>query len=209
MIKASAQRRDQILDAAVETLQKDGFAGATSRAIARAGGFNQALVFYYFGSLDALLLAGLERTSEARLARYRTALEDVSTLEQLLETLAALYEDDRRSGHMTVVSQLIAGSLARPELAPQVLERMRPWLELAEQTIARLLPPIVPPADVAHAAVTFYLGVNLLASLDPNDERLTALFEHARQLVPLLTAATASAGSPDPPSRSTGPASGS
>jgi len=199
MTKSSAQTRDQILDAAVETLRQDGFAGATSRAIASRGGFNQALVFYHFGSLDGLLLTALERTSEARLARYREALGDVVAIEGLVERLAELYEEDRRSGHMTVVSQMIAGSLARPELAPRVLEQMRPWVELAEQTIERLLPPFVPAADAAHAAVTFYLGVNLLASLDPGDERLSALFTHAREFAPMLTA-IASAGSPDPPS---------
>src|SRR4051812_13390021 len=133
----SARKRPgiQILDAAVETLRKEGFAGATSRAIARAGSFNQALVFYYFGSLDSLLVAALERTSEARLACYREALVEVTTLEQLVETLAALYAEDRTSGHMTVVSQMVAGSLTRPALAPQVLERMRPWLALAEETV--------------------------------------------------------------------------
>src|SRR5206468_12189186 len=99
MIKPTAQT---IVDAALETLQEEGFAGATSRSIARRGGFNQALIFYYFGSLDALLLAALERTSEARLARYRAALAEVSTAEQLLDTLASLYAEDRRSGHMTV-----------------------------------------------------------------------------------------------------------
>src|SRR5207237_2547978 len=129
-----AQTRDQIINAAIETLQKEGFAGASSRAIARAGKFNQALIFYHFGSLEAVLLAALERTSKTRLARYRQALENVSNLEQLLETLAELYEDDLRSGHMTVVSQMIAGSLARPELAPKVLDGMRPWAELAEET---------------------------------------------------------------------------
>src|SRR5581483_1555461 len=185
MTKSSAQTRDQILDAAVETLRQDGFAGATSRAIASRGGFNQALVFYHFGSLDGLLLTALERTSEALLARYREALGDVVAIEGLVERLAELYEEDRRSGHMTVVSQMIAGSLARAELA--------------EQTIERLLPPFVPAADAAHAAVTFYLGVNLLASLDPGDERLSALFTHAREFAPMLTA-IASAGSPDPPS---------
>src|SRR3954471_7427544 len=67
----SRATKDQIVDAALETLKEEGFAGATSRAIARRGAFNQALVFYYFGTLDNLLLAALDATGEARLARYR------------------------------------------------------------------------------------------------------------------------------------------
>jgi AcrR family transcriptional regulator len=40
MIKSSAQgTRHQIVEAALATLKEEGFAGATSRAIARRGGF--------------------------------------------------------------------------------------------------------------------------------------------------------------------------
>ena len=53
MIKPTAQT---IVKAALETLREEGFAGASSRAIARRGGFNQALIFYHFGSLANLLL---------------------------------------------------------------------------------------------------------------------------------------------------------
>lgn len=56
--------RQRIVDATLETLRNEGFAGATSRAIARAGDFNQALIFYHFGTLDGLLLAALDKTSE-------------------------------------------------------------------------------------------------------------------------------------------------
>src|SRR6476469_8006284 len=117
MTKATLQEkratRDQILEATLETVREQGFAGATSRAIARRGGFNQALVFYYFGSLDGLLLAALDLTSERRLQRYREAAAGARSLEQLVGVASALYREDRESGHMTVVSQLVAGSLAR------------------------------------------------------------------------------------------------
>ena len=86
MTKPTAQG---IVDAAVATVRAEGFAGATSRAIARRGGFNQALIFYYFGSLDAHLVEALARTSELRLERYREALADVTTVEQLLQVGAS------------------------------------------------------------------------------------------------------------------------
>jgi AcrR family transcriptional regulator len=186
MIDSSAQTRGTILDAATKTLQTEGFAGATSRAIARAGGFNQALIFYHFGSLDGLLLAALEHTATARLERYRQALAPVATPEELFAALSTLYDEDRASGHMTVVAQMLAGGLTRDELAPRVLAQMRPWIELAEETIARVLSPALPSGELAYAAITFYLGVNLLASLEPESAQLDALFEHVRLLGPLL-----------------------
>src|SRR2546425_11787631 len=129
MIKQSGRAsgdatRRQMVEAALETLRQEGFAGATSRAIARRGGFNQALIFYHFGNLDALLLAALDRTNEERLARYRDAVRDAQTLEDLIAVAARAYAEDRKSGHTAVVSQMVSGSVARPELAPAVLERM-------------------------------------------------------------------------------------
>jgi AcrR family transcriptional regulator len=178
--------KERLLAAALESLKEDGFAGATSRAIARRGGVNQALVFYHYGSLDGLLLAALERTSEERLGHYRARIDAIETLDELLRAARSLYEQDRASGHVTVVSQMIAGSLARPELAPQVLERMQPWLDFAERTIERLVPPLLPARELAWAAVTFALGANLLSHLAPADDRTAALFASVEEATPLL-----------------------
>src|SRR3954464_721464 len=170
---AGEKTRARILDAALETLKTEGFAGSTSRAIARRGGFNQALVFYHFGSLDGLLLAALDATSAARLDRYRAEVATAGTPDELIAMMARIYAEDRDSGHLTVVSQMVAGSLARRELAPEVLARMQPWLVFAEETLARFVPAELAP-DLALAAVTFYFGVNLLSVLDP--ERMDGLF---------------------------------
>jgi AcrR family transcriptional regulator len=186
MLKSSAQRtRGRIARAALETLREEGFAGATSRAIARRGGFNQALIFYHYGSLEALLLTALERTSAERLDRYQERVTAAATLEDLLPVLAELHEEDREAGHMRVVAQLVAGSVSRPEIARGVLALTEPWLELAEETLARMLPS-GPARELAYAVVTFYFGLNLLAHLDPADRRAEALFGEAAAVAPLL-----------------------
>jgi AcrR family transcriptional regulator len=182
--------RRQILDAALETLRKEGFTGATSRAVAARGGFNQALVFYYFGNMDALLLAALDWTNEHRLDAYRSALAAAATPEALFAAAERLFEEDRESGHVTVVSQMIAGSVARPELAPQMLERMRPWVELCEEALERVLGELELPAvtrpELARAIVTFYLGANLLTHLEGEAADVGALLAKLRELQPYL-----------------------
>lgn len=185
--------REQILEAALATLRSDGFAGATSRAIARAGGFNQALVFYHFGTLDGLLLAALDRSSEERLARCREEVAAAGTLEELVALAARVSREDEEGGHMTVVSQMVAGSISRPELAPAMVERLQPWIELVEEALHKglgqtPLPALLPLRDLAYAVVTFYLGVNLLTHLDEGGTRTDALFERFEQLAPLLGA---------------------
>src|ERR1019366_7188605 len=58
--------RGRIVDAALSTLTSTGYANTSVRAIATTGGFSPALVFYHFGSVDALLLAVLDRVSGDR-----------------------------------------------------------------------------------------------------------------------------------------------
>jgi AcrR family transcriptional regulator len=198
MNKSTAQTsaggtRGQITDAALEALKTVGFAGATSRTIARIGGFNQALIFYHFGSVEGLLMAALDRTSEERLTAYRALAEQADSPAELLAATAEMYRADLRSGHMTVISQLVAGSLTREDLAPQVLARMEPWIDFAEEAISRALAGtplegIAPARDLAHAAITFYLGVNLLSHLDPEHRLTDSLFEQAARMAPLLEA---------------------
>jgi AcrR family transcriptional regulator len=197
MTKKSAQKtgektRKRIVDAALKTLKNEGFAGATSRAVARAGGFNQALIFYHFGSVDGLLLAALDQTSEERLRRYRNAVDDAETAEELAEVAANVYAEDRDRGHMTVVSQMVAGSVARPELAREIVARMEPWIELCEDALRKGLASspareVVPLRDLAYAIVTFYLGLNLLTHLDDDRKRTEALVKRLQSLAPLLS----------------------
>src|SRR5579871_2650450 len=132
---------ETIVAAALRTLREDGFAGATSRAIARRGDFNQALIFYHFGSLENLLLAALKQTSEERLARYREAVLSVESLGGLVPVMADLWEEDKAAGHVQIVAQVIAGSANRPEFRAEIVELMAPWNELAEESVS---PPCRP-----------------------------------------------------------------
>src|SRR5438874_10646513 len=80
--------RGRIVDAAIETLKREGFAGTSARAIADTGGFNQASIFYHFGGVTELLLASLQETGDRRMASYRDAVADARTLPDLVEVAA-------------------------------------------------------------------------------------------------------------------------
>ena len=133
----SADTRTRILEATLATLKEKGLAGASTRAIAATGDFNPALIFYYFGSLHGLWLSALERSSTERLDRYRAVIEGAARIDELVDVLSRIYREDLASGHIRVVSELVAGSVANPELGPRVVELMEPWIELAERAVER------------------------------------------------------------------------
>jgi AcrR family transcriptional regulator len=53
-----------LLDAAERVLREDGYATITSKRVAEAAGLKQQLVYYYFSSMDELLLATFKRRTE-------------------------------------------------------------------------------------------------------------------------------------------------
>ena len=183
--------KEVIIAATLETLRTHGFAGTSARAIARAGGFNQALIFYHFGTINELLLVALDATAGERLARYREEVESASGAQELMEIAARLYQEDLEAGHITVLGELIAGSLTEPELGPKLVERMEPWIDLAETAIERatagtFVPQMVPPRDLAFALVALYLGVDLMTHLDGDRTRAGSLFDVGRRLAPVI-----------------------
>ena len=194
MLKADAQTtKERITKAAFGTLRDEGYAGASARAIARRGGFNQALVFYHFGSVQNLLLEALDATSAARLERYRAALAETSDATGLVEAARRLHAEDLESGHITVLSEMIAGSVGNPDLGREIVARMEPWLDLVERAVTQLtggspLADLLPARDLAFGVVAFFLGIDLLAQLDGDRTRVERLFNLGTGLAPMLGA---------------------
>ena len=186
-----ADTKHRIVDAALETLKHDGFAGASARTIAERGGFNQALIFYHFGTIDGLLLAALDRASDERMRAYREAIEGASGLTELATIAARVFREDLRSGHIKVMAELMAGTSSHPELGPEISRRVKPWIELTSEVAERVgrgtgLEGVVPAEDVAFAVVSLFLGIELMSHLDGDTTRAERLFAVTQTLATMF-----------------------
>ncbi|MFD0856458.1 TetR/AcrR family transcriptional regulator, partial [Actinomadura adrarensis] len=167
----------------------EGYARTSARTIAKEAGCNSALVFYHFNGVDPLLLAALDRSSEERMETARAAVADAHTLEDLVEVATTIYRTDVEGGHITLFTELVGASIARPELREQIAARAEPWIEFIEQHLERViggspLAKLMPPRDLAYAAITFYMGVNLFNHLDTDRTRTESLFDLAARVAP-------------------------
>ena len=186
-----ANSRQRIIDATLTTLKQQGFAATSTRAIAASGGFRSGLIFYYFPTLNDLLIAALEHASVERLERYGDEVAAAASLSELLGLLERIYADDRESGFVRVVSEMVAGSVANPELGPRMVALIEPWIAAAQTAAERVLEPsgligVVTPRQLAFAAVTFYLGANLLTQLVPDSTEVEEILQTAKRLAPML-----------------------
>ena len=179
-----------IVEATLQTLKTKGFAGSSAREIAKAGAFNQALVFYHFGSVQNALLAALDLVSERRMEAYRPAFERAGTLVELAELARDIYREDLENGYVTVLAEMVGGGMSDPRLGRQVVARIEPWVDLVESKIRALVAgsmfeSMISPRDSAFAIIALYLGMDMLSHLDGDRARAESLLDIGVSAAPL------------------------
>jgi len=180
------ETRHKILEATLETLQEEGIVGASARAIARAGDFNQALIFYHFGSVDEAIVAAIGELSRRRLERYRDPLMSVDNLADLITVARDLYENDRESGEVTVLAQAFAGASRDPEMGPAMYDHIDSWNQLIAEVVDRAIASspvgdtpmarMLPRHELATAISALFLGIELMGQLDPERANTDRMF---------------------------------
>ena len=181
----------QIAEAALETLKANGFAGASARAIAHVGGFNQALIFYHFGSVQNALLAALDVISDRRLADYGPAFEAAGTASELGRLARAIYDEDLERGYITALGEMVSGGVSDPLLGAEVAARIEPWIVMVERKLEGLLAgsrlrALVSPADLAFGIVSLYFGVDMLSHMQRDRARAESLLDLTTSLAALV-----------------------
>jgi AcrR family transcriptional regulator len=189
---ANSSRR-ALVDAAIESLKLDGFAGASARAIAARAGVNPGLIFYHFGSVADLLLAALEEVSARRMQRYTTAVEAATTPAELVAVATEIFREDLDEGYVTVLVEMIAGAGSSTALGERVAALIAPWRSFAQRAIETIVSEspfasVVPVDDAAHAVVALYLGLEMLSHLDGDRTAALHLFDRALQLTTMFGA---------------------
>jgi len=188
--RAETSTRDRIVEATLRTIQESGFADTTARAIARTGGFNQALIFYHFGSLDALLHEAFAEASARQIEKYRAAAAEVSSLTDLVRIARRLHAEDLESGAVTAITQLMAAASA-PEERAALLERFDGWIRLVQDALERAmagspLTAVAPVREAAYAICAIFLGIELMSRLDPERSEAEAVFDMMEGIARLI-----------------------
>jgi len=86
--------RFRLIEATAKLMRDEGYAAATSRRVAAEAGVKQALVYYYFPTMDDLFVEVLRAGADASLERMRAALTYADPLRALWE----MNSDSRLTG---------------------------------------------------------------------------------------------------------------
>lgn len=191
MVEPGDNTRARIMEAALETLREEGIKGTSARSIARAGDFNQALIFYHFGSLMDLLITAANQDSSRRVDKYRTELEGITTLPELAAVAKRLSSDNADERGIAVITQLLAGAAGNPALGAKLWDGFEAWIDVVASALAGALEgtgfdELLDVRDMAFAIVALYMGIELLGQLHPERNPVDALWSMFDQVGGLM-----------------------
>ena len=150
--------RERVLEAGLEVLKSDGYAGLTTAKVAARSGQNKALISYHFGSKQGLVAAVGHELSESITEEVLGGLEDRSHVEGIVrgavEGLGRLMDRDERLARLYF--DLTAVSVVEPDVRRVMSEMKVGWRTL----LAGLLSEAEdgPPPKRAESGAVFVLA---------------------------------------------------
>ncbi|MBM7517719.1 TetR/AcrR family transcriptional regulator [Nocardioides nitrophenolicus] len=174
-----AERREQLLDAALTIIDRDGYDGVSIDAIAREAGVTRPVVYGAYDGLGPLLTALLDRQQQRALTQLYAALP----LTALTSPPVDIVERAVPALHAMVLADPVTwrAILQSPANVPDLVrERIEGDRSRVQATIALMVTAVLPGADaevLAHAVLALLEHFGQLALAEPerfSAERLTA-----------------------------------
>ena len=130
--RPSSGARERVLEAGLEVLMQEGYAGLTTAKVAARAGQNKALISYHFGSKHGLVAAVGHELSESITEELLGGLEDSTHVEGIVrgavEGLWRLMDRDERLARLYF--DLAAVSVVEPDVRKVMSEMKQGWRAL-------------------------------------------------------------------------------
>ncbi len=190
----SAATRDALLDATIDCLVADGYAGTTTSRVAERAGVSRGAHLHHFQTRQALMAAAMERLAERRGRELLAAAGELPAgrerLVQGLDLLWASYANPLFQAALDLWSHARTDRELRERLVPVERRLDRQTLEIAR----RLFPELARQQDFEHLielAVATIRGLALLDTLHPGGGRNRRQWPYSRaRLVDLFAGAS-------------------
>ncbi|MER7625307.1 TetR/AcrR family transcriptional regulator [Streptomyces sp. NPDC126503] len=164
----SAERRRQLVEAAIRAMTRDGVTRTTTRSICAEAGVSLSVFHYCFDSKQALLEAAIETITGSYVTRVMAAVEPRATLRETVRGALRTYWDDvtARPGEHMLTYDLTQYALREPgfeDLARAQYERyVASAASLVEQVTAVVgVEPRVPVEVIARCLAASIDGLTL------------------------------------------------
>lgn len=183
------ERVERILDAAMDALVEEGYAGLVLRGVAQRAGLSLGNLQYYFPTKQDVVRALLSRYLEASVRRVRERVEGggLEPAKRLRHALDAILEDQDSPRHFQLFAELWALAARDAMVADALGVFYAGYREGVAELLRELAPDVTPARRQRRAAlvVAFFEGLSLFrgggslrsASVPGLEQELRALLE--------------------------------
>jgi AcrR family transcriptional regulator len=151
-----------MLDGAEDILREEGYAALTSRRIAERIGVKQRLVYYYFQTMDDLIVETFRRLSLRELERLESARSSKRPLQEIWDVCIHT-SDARLISEFMALANRSAG--LRAEVIRYIEESRAIQVKALTASLKRKAAGGIPPAGLALLATSVALSLNREAQL--------------------------------------------
>jgi len=169
----SSKMRALFIDAAEAILRDEGYLGISARQVARKADLTAQLLYYYFRTMDDLVLAVVRRVNERRFKRFEQALASS-------DPLRALWELNSDPSGATLSAELTSIAAHRETIRAEIIRSAREFRALQVREVSRLLAqrdeeeyPAAGVVMIASALARVMVTESALGLTDGHDEALT------------------------------------
>lgn len=131
--------RERLLDAAERLLVTVGHDRITTRALGEEAGLNHGLVHYYYGSMEELFLAVLERFTARLIVRQRAMYAAEGPFLSKWRTAMDFLDQDLASGYPKVYFELQAMAWNRPAMRARLEALHGEWRKVLTEALTKAL----------------------------------------------------------------------
>lgn len=187
------ETRSKLLAATLKLLARDGYIRLSTREIAAEAEVNHALVHYYFGTKDQLVIIALDEANRALIERQERMYAAPGGFAAKWALARAFYEEDLASGFVRVQMELWAASISNPKLREDVVPRLLEWRRVIRAVVREALAAYrvelpFSPDVIATWIVMFWAGMEfaMLAGISEEEGHFQESLEAMQTLLTRL-----------------------
>jgi TetR/AcrR family transcriptional regulator len=127
-----SKTRELLIEAAETLLREEGYAAVTARQVTAKAGLKVQLLYYYFQTMDELILAVVERIGKSRTERFEQALASA-------DPLRSLWELSSNAAVAIVSAELTSLASHREAIRAEIVRTAAQFREYQVKAVAKLL----------------------------------------------------------------------
>lgn len=166
-----SQQRTILMDAAEAILCEEGYVGISARNVATRAGLTKQLLYYYFKTMDELILALVQRINQRRLALFRETQESADPSRMLWPMSLNAYD-------AALATELVAIANHREVVRREVISSAAEFRALQIEALSTALKVREPGDSVAGLVMI----ASALARAIPSEKAMGLTDGHAQAL---------------------------